>query len=131
MKIRISSRYSPCSRTADGRFTRNLPIVDAIKAVCNISYLGLKDAKDFVEELDAGGSQYSKQLEVMSSLSAPDVQKRLYKMRAVGLDVIEVGTEALEEFRTHTRKMISVTLEQDNLVLAHDLFNLYEKHFTR
>jgi hypothetical protein len=84
-----------------------------------------------VEELDAGGSQYSKQLEVMSTLSAPDVQERLNKMRAAGLDVIEVGTEALEEFRTHTRSMISVALEQDNIVLARDLFNLYEKHFSR
>ena len=131
MKLRLSSKFATSARDSYGNRIIDVPLVDAIRAVRNLSHLGLKDAKDFVEEIFDKGSSFAKELTVRDDLSAPDVLAHIRSARAASMDVIEVGAEELEAFRTSTRKMITVALERDNIALARDLFNLYEKHFSR
>lgn len=131
MKLRISSRYPPATFSADGHRQSDIPLVEAIKAVRNVTSLGLKEAKDFVEELADLGRDHYKEVSFVKSLSVSDIQEAVRRLRAADLEVVEVGKESVSAFRVDVRRMITVALEDDNIVLARDLFNLYEKHFTR
>lgn len=132
MKIRISSKYLPCPRGGQYNY-RNTPvlIISCIKAIRTLTRMGLADAKEFVEELADKGSDFSKTLETLPSLSDSEVLAAIHEMRTGGLDVIEVEAEGMLSFRDSTRKMITTALENDNIALARDLFNLYEKHFSK
>lgn len=131
MKVRISSKFPPCGYDSNGFRKGNIPpLVAAIKAVRSATGIGLKDAKDLVEELFDNGSSLSKEI-VVTGPNYPDVQEEIGSLRTAGFDVVEVGAEALESFRIAARSMITTALERENIALARDLFNLYEKHFSR
>jgi Ribosomal protein L7/L12 C-terminal domain len=131
MKIRLSSKYLPCPRSGQYN-SRNthVSIINCIKAVRTLTRMGLKDAKDFVDELVDKGGDFSKSLETLPSLKDSEVLAAIHELRTGGLDVFEVEAEGMLSYRDATRKMITSALENDNIALARDLFNLYEKHFS-
>ena len=128
MELNVISKYDACPFVGYSQATQ-VQKINAIKAVRALSRIGLKEAKDFVEDVIAKGKPHKATLTVVQSLTADEIKVHIKELRTAGLDVIEVGAEETESFRTQTRKMIALALEANNMALARDLFDLYEKHF--
>lgn len=103
--------------------------IEAIKAVRTLSALSLKDAKDFVENIT--DNRVRSRLDVTNH-DVVAVEDAIKRLSAAGFEVTPAAGDGdpYLEYRTHTRKMIAVALEDNNVPFARTLLDFYEKYLS-
>lgn len=97
--------------------------VPAIKALRQLTGLGLKDAKDAIEELHEKGSSFSLQFELRTDLNAVDEADAIVHLRDAGFEVT-----AKLGFRESFHKLACRALEERNYALTRDLLDLIDRY---